>query len=76
MYGNSPRLPQYRVEVLLSGRNRWATNQRGFDSRVAAQVYERGLYARWFRVDKMRVVPVTHPRDEEYEPGSEDYDGI
>lgn len=69
-------LPQYRVDVLGHEKPRWTTIELPFGSKAEAYVYERGLYSRWLTADKMRVVPVTHPRNEEYEPGSEDYDGF
>ena len=61
-----------RVEVLARGESRWATNALEFDTRVEATTFANDLYARWTLVEKLRIVPVSHPRGEAYEDGSDD----
>lgn len=61
-----------RVEVLAIGERSWATNALEFDTRPEATLYARDLYTRWTLVDKLRIVPVSHPKRERYEPGSDD----
>jgi hypothetical protein len=61
-----------RVEVLARRERVWATNARQFDTRPEAALYARDLYSRWKLVEKLRIVPLSHPRREPYEPGSDD----
>ena len=61
-----------RVEVLAKGEPRWATNAREFDTPEEATTFARDLYSRWTQVAKLRIVPVSRPRGELYEPGSDD----
>jgi hypothetical protein len=61
-----------RVEVLARGERRWATNAREFDSPEEATTFARDLYSRWVPVEKLRIVPVSRPKRELYEPGSDD----
>jgi len=61
-----------RVDVLARGERFWATNAREFDTPEQAMGYAVDLSARWRLVEKIRVVPVSHPRRERYVPGSED----
>jgi hypothetical protein len=62
----------YRVDVLARGEVRWASNALRFDSEAEADEYAHDLSSRWTLVEKMRVVPSSHPEREEYktfEPG-------
>jgi hypothetical protein len=61
-----------RVEALARGERTWATNAREFDTRPEAALYARDLYCRWTEVEKLRIVPASHPKREPYEPGSDD----
>jgi len=61
-----------RAEVLAIGERSWATNALEFDTPKQASLYARDLYSRWTMVDKLRIVPVSHPKRERYEPGSDD----
>jgi hypothetical protein len=61
-----------RVEVLAIGEQSWATNALEFDTPELAALYAQDLYSRWMQVDKMRIVPVSHPKREPYEPDSDD----
>ncbi len=61
-----------RVEVLGKGESRWATNAHEFDSPEEATTFAHDLYSRWGMVESLRVVPVSRPRGEHYEPGSDD----
>jgi hypothetical protein len=61
-----------RVDVLARGERRWATNALEFDTPEEATTFARDLYSRWMLVEKLRIVPVTHPQREVYEPGSDD----
>lgn len=61
-----------RVEVLAIGERSWATNDLEFDTRPEATLYARDLYTRWTLVDKLRIVPVSQPKRERYEPDSDD----
>jgi hypothetical protein len=61
-----------RVEVLARGERRWATNALEFDTPEEATTFARDLYSRWVQVEKLRIVPVSRPRGEPYEPGSDD----
>jgi hypothetical protein len=60
-----------RVEVLAIGERSWATNVLEFDTPEQATLFARDLYSRWTMVDKLRIVPVSHPKREPYEPGSD-----
>jgi hypothetical protein len=61
-----------RIEALAIGEGTWATNALEFDTPEQATLYARDLYSRWTMVDKLRIVPVSHPKREPYEPGSDD----
>jgi hypothetical protein len=61
-----------RVEVLARGEVRWAANSRECDTAQEATTYARDLYSRWTQVEKLRIVPLSHPKGEPYEPGSDD----
>jgi hypothetical protein len=61
-----------RVEVLAKGEVRWAANSRECNTPQEATTYARDLYSRWTLVEKLRIVPASHPKGERYEPGSDD----
>ncbi len=61
-----------RVDVLARGDRCWATSALEFDTPEEATTFARDLYSRWMLVEKLRVVPVSRPRGEAYEPGSDD----
>src|SRR6266516_3217943 len=57
-----------RVDVLARGETRWATNALEFDTPEEARLYALDLRSRWTLAEQMRVVPVSRPRGERYEP--------
>jgi hypothetical protein len=61
-----------RVEILAIGERTWATNALEFDTPEQATLYARDLSSRWTLAEKMRIVPVSHPKRELYEDGSDD----
>lgn len=62
---------EFRVEVLARGEHCWAHNALGFDTRELAFAYADDLWQRWTLADKLRVVPVSTPKNQPYEEGSE-----
>ncbi len=61
-----------RMEVLAFGEGSWATNDLEFDTPEQATLHARDLYSRWMQVDKLRIVPASHPKWERYAPGADD----
>jgi hypothetical protein len=62
---------RFRVEVLARGEHRWAANKLEFDTRELAFAYANDLWQRWTLADKLRVVPLSTPKDQPYEEGTE-----
>jgi len=60
-----------RIEVLVSGEPRWASNDLRFLDDAEALTFARGLCDRWSIIRKIRVVPEEWPMGQAYLPGSE-----
>lgn len=62
----------WRGEVTTNGDDTWYTNALRFHTREDALDYVRGLAVRWTLVSRWRAVDDSVPRNQVYEPGSED----
>jgi hypothetical protein len=62
---------KFRVEVLARGEHQWAHNALEFDTRELAFAYADDLWRRWTLADKLRVVPLSTPKNQPYEEGTE-----
>lgn len=62
----------YRVDVLAIGETTWVTNSLEYATSEIALGEAKSLKARWTGADRLRVVPVSTPKNEEYVEGSED----
>jgi hypothetical protein len=63
--------PVLRVDILLIGEPKWASNKVRFLDEGEALAFADGLCDRWTIIDKIRVVPEAWPVAEEYAEGSE-----
>jgi hypothetical protein len=59
---------RWRVDYLIFGEKRWASNAVRFDTEAKAEAAGKAKFNVWFGCDRYRVVPDTTPDRELYVP--------
>jgi len=62
---------KYRTEVLGVGEDTWSSNNVEYKTKKEAMKWLDDLRMRWFGYDVARVVPVSTPKDQKFNPSKD-----